>query len=45
MGAPVLVDNEGWRTYPPTESFRASDAINFSGQKTYEYLLVATSDQ
>lgn len=45
MGAPVLTGAEEWRSYPPTETFRATDAINFSGEKTYEYLLVARSDQ
>ncbi len=45
MGAPVLTGAEEWRSYPPTETFRATDAINFSGEKTYEYLLVARTDQ
>jgi hypothetical protein len=45
MGAPVLTGADEWRSYPPTETFRATDAINFSGEKTYEYLLVARIDQ
>lgn len=45
MGAPVLVGAEGWRTYPPSEKFTASENINFSGEKVYEFLLVARTDQ
>ena len=45
MSAPVLIGDGEWRSYPPTETFRATDAINFSGEKTYEYLLVARTDQ
>lgn len=45
MGAPVLTGDEGWRSYPPTGTFRGADAINFSGEKIYEFLLVARSDQ
>ncbi len=45
MGAPVLTGEEEWHTYPPAEKFRASDSINFSGEKVYEFMLVARSDQ
>lgn len=45
MGAPILTGDEGWRTYPPTEKFESSDAINFSGKKTYEFVLIARTDQ
>ena len=45
MGAPVLTGDENWRTYPPSEDFRPSDAVNFSGEKVYEFMLVARSDQ
>ena len=45
MGPPILTGDEGWRTYPPTEKFESSDAINFSGKKSYEFLLIARSDQ
>lgn len=45
MGAPELTGAENWRTYPPSENFRASDAVNFSGEKVYEFMLVARTDQ
>ena len=45
MGAPVLVGDEGWRSYPPSEKFQPADAINYSGEKIYEFLLVARTDQ
>lgn len=45
MGAPALTGDENWRTYPPTEDFRPSDAVNFSGEKVYEFMLVARADQ
>ena len=45
MGAPVITGDEGWRSYPPAEKFEPADAVNFSGQKVYEFLLVARSDQ
>jgi BatD DUF11 like domain len=45
MGAPVLTDDEGWRTYPPTEKFEPTDQVNFVGSKTYEFSLVAREDR
>jgi hypothetical protein len=45
MGAPVLVGDDEWRSYPPSEKFQSSDSINYSGEKAYEFLLVARSDQ
>jgi hypothetical protein len=45
MGAPSLAGDEGWRSYPPAEKFQSSDAINFLGEKSYEFLLVARTDQ
>jgi len=45
MGAPVLVGADEWRSYPPSEKFQPSDSINYVGEKTYEFLLVARSDQ
>jgi len=45
MGAPELTDAENWRTYPPSENFRPEDAVNFSGEKVYEFMLVARIDQ
>ena len=45
MNPPVLTGDEGWRTYPPGEKFQPADAVNFSGEKVYEFMLVARSDQ
>lgn len=45
MGPPVLVDGDEWRSYPPSEKFQSSDAINYAGDKTYEFLIVARADQ
>jgi len=47
MGAPVLLESDGWRTYPPGEKFEASqsDPIGFNGEKRFEYMLVAREDR
>ena len=45
MGAPVLTGEENWRTYPPSENFQPTDGVNFSGEKVYEFMLVARTDQ
>ena len=45
MGAPVLTGDENWRTYPPSENFQPADGVNFSGEKVYEFMLVARTDQ
>ena len=47
MGAPVLLEADGWRTYPPGEKFEASqsDPIGFSGEKRFEYMLMAREDR
>lgn len=47
MGAPVLIESEGWRTYPPGEKFTpsTSDPIGFNGQKAYEYMILAREDR
>ena len=45
MGAPVLTGDENWRTYPPSEKFQPADGVNFSGEKVYEFMLVARTDQ
>jgi hypothetical protein len=47
MGAPVLLDADGWRTYPPGEKFEASqsDLIGFNGEKRFEYMIVAREDR
>lgn len=45
MGAPRLMEADGWKSYPPGEAVAANDAIRFSGRKTYEFLLVAREYQ
>ena len=45
MGSPALVGDEEWRSYPPSEKFQSSDSINYAGEKVYEFLLVARTDQ
>jgi hypothetical protein len=41
MGAPVLTETEGWRSYPPSDSFEASDDLSFAGVKSFDYTLIA----
>lgn len=45
MGAPVLAGGDEWRSYPPSEKFQSTDSINYAGEKIYEFLLVARTDQ
>ena len=46
MGAPVLLDADRWRTYPPGEKFEASqsDPIGFNG-RAIRYMIVAREDR
>ena len=47
MGPPVLIDADGWRVYDPSEKFEPSpsDPIGFSGEKIYEFTIVARQEQ
>jgi hypothetical protein len=45
MGAPVLTDDEGWRSYPPSDKFEGSDDLNFGGVKSYDFTLIAQKPQ
>lgn len=45
IGAPALEDNDGWRTYPPKEKFAASDTIGYTGRKSFQYTVMARTDQ
>ncbi len=38
--APVLTDPAGWRTYPPSSSFKAENDLNSEGEKTFEIAVV-----
>jgi len=41
MGAPVLTGTEGWRSYPPTDNFKETDALSLSGVRGFDYTLIA----
>ena len=41
MGAPVLTEDEGWRSYPPTDKFDSSDDLSYSGVKSFDFTLIA----
>ncbi|HET9523248.1 MAG TPA: BatD family protein, partial [Terrimicrobiaceae bacterium] len=47
MAPPVLLNAEGWRSYPPGEKFEASpsDPVGFIGEKRFEFMIVAREDQ
>ena len=45
ISAPVLTGEDGWRIYKPKEKFEGSDAINYGGTKTFEFSMVARTDQ
>jgi hypothetical protein len=47
MAPPVLLEAEGWRSYPPGEKFEASpsDPVGFNGEKRFEFMIVAREDQ
>ncbi|MFZ4777293.1 MAG: BatD family protein [Terrimicrobiaceae bacterium] len=45
MGAPVLTGDEGWRSYPPSDKFQSTDSVGFTGEKTFEFPLIARQDQ
>ncbi len=45
MDDPKLSDTTGWRVYPPTSKFEASDVIGFSGRKNFEMPMVALQPQ
>jgi hypothetical protein len=41
MGAPVLTEDDGWRSYPPTDKFDSSDELSYSGVKSFDFTLIA----
>ncbi len=41
MGAPVLTGSEGWRSYPPTDKFDATDVLSYTGVKAFDFTLIA----
>ncbi|WOO42291.1 BatD family protein [Rubellicoccus peritrichatus] len=40
MGPPTMSQNDGWRSYSPESSFRASDTFGTEGEMTYQYVLI-----
>ena len=45
MGAPLLTGDEGWRTYPPSDKFQSTDSVGFTGEKVFEFALIARQDR
>ena len=41
VAAPVLSDDRGLRTYPPSAKFKADNEVNLSGTKTFEQVVIA----
>lgn len=41
VAAPVLEDESGWHTYPPSAKFTQDDDVGISGTKTFETVLSA----
>ena len=45
MGSPVLIDDQGWRSYPPADKFEGTDELNYSGVKSFDFTLIAQQPQ
>jgi hypothetical protein len=45
MGAPVLTQTEGWRSYPPSDKFDSSDELSYTGVKSFDFTLIAQQAQ
>ena len=45
MGAPVLTDAEGWRSYPPADKFEGSGELSNSGVKSFDFTLIAQEEK
>ena len=45
MNAPLLTEDEGWRSYPPSDKLQSTDSVGFTGEKTFEFPLIARQDQ
>ena len=45
MGAPTLTSDEGWRSYPPSDKLQSVDATGFTGEKVFEFPIIARQDQ
>jgi BatD DUF11 like domain len=45
MGAPVLTQTDGWRSYPPSDKFDSSDELSYAGVKSFDFTLIAQQPQ
>jgi hypothetical protein len=45
MSPPTLTETDGWRTYAPKEKFQPDDTVGSAGTKTFEFKIVARSNQ
>lgn len=45
VSAPVLDDDRGWHSYPPSSSFKQDDDVGISGTKTFELVLSAKENK
>jgi hypothetical protein len=41
IGAPELIRDDAWRSYPPSDMFEALDDLGITGTKAFEFALVA----
>jgi hypothetical protein len=41
VDSPMLTHLDGWKTYPPTSSFKAGDELGEKGEKTFEQPIIA----
>ena len=44
-GAPVVVDETGWRSYPPSGKFTPDDDVGISGTKTFDIAAIPTENK
>ncbi len=45
LAAPALKDPAGWRTYPPSNNFKADDEVGYAGTKTFDMAVVPETHQ
>jgi hypothetical protein len=45
VNAPTLTNDDGWRSYPPSQNFQATDSLGYSGDKEFNFTMVAKQDQ
>lgn len=45
MGAPILTQTDGWRSYPPNDKFDSSDELSYTGVKSFDFTLIAQQPQ